>query len=258
MGLFPFRRRKRADAYGELPYGLWEAARSGRPALSSLPEADAAALRRLAAWFVDTKDFVPIGAASLRESDVATIAVLACLPILRLGAAWYDDWSTVLVAPDGFVHSMTSVDSAGVVTEYDDELSGRVTEMGPVLLSLPDARASGLGDGYNVVVHEMAHKLDERDGVLDGCPPLPRSMSRRAWREAFAAAYADFVERVEGSARRGRLNRSSRLPMDEYAAESPDEFFAVACESFFDAPARLERGYPAVSALLGEFFSGGR
>ncbi|PKL24911.1 MAG: hypothetical protein CVV47_06370 [Spirochaetae bacterium HGW-Spirochaetae-3] len=258
MGFFPFKRRKRADDYDELGPGLWESARSGRPALSSLGDDDAAALRRLAAWFVDTKDFVPIGGSSLRESDAATIAVLACLPILRLGAAWYDDWSTILVAPDGFVHSMTSVDAAGVVTEYEDELSGRVTELGPVILSLPDVLGSGFGDGYNVVVHEMAHKLDERDGALDGCPPLPRSIGRRAWREAFEAAYGDFLGRVERGAKRARLKRSSRLPLDEYAAESPEEFFAVACETFFDAPARLERAYPAVFSLLREFFSGGQ
>jgi len=126
-----------------------------------------------------------------------------------------------------------------------------------VLFSLPDVRESGFGDGYNVVVHEMAHKLDERDGGLDGCPPLPRSMSRRAWRAAFGDAYADFQVRVARSSSGRRVGRASRLPLDEYAAESPDEFFAVACEAFFDAPQRLEAAYPEVYELLGRFFSGG-
>ena len=129
--------------------------------------------------------------------------------------------------------------------------------MGPVLLSMADVRASGHGDGYNVVVHEMAHKLDERDGALDGCPPLPRSMSRRAWKAAFAPAYDDFCSRVEREGRGRRRLRSSRLPLDEYAAESPEEFFAVACETFFDAPHRIRAAYPDVMTQLATFFSGG-
>ncbi|HOZ71705.1 MAG TPA: zinc-dependent peptidase [Spirochaetales bacterium] len=257
MGIFSFLRRRRPGDYDELRIELWDAVRAGRPAFASLTPEDCSALRRMASWFIDVKDFVALGGVRVDEGDEATIALLACLPVLRLGAGWYDDWSTILAAPDGFVHRMTSVDGAGVVTEYDDLLSGRVTELGPVLFSLPDVRESGFGDGYNVVVHEMAHKLDERDGGLDGCPPLPRSMSRRAWRAAFGDAYADFQVRVARSSSGRRVGRASRLPLDEYAAESPDEFFAVACEAFFDAPQRLEAAYPEVYELLGRFFSGG-
>jgi hypothetical protein len=253
---FPFFGRKDAGSYDELDAAAWEDVRTGRPALAALDAGEASTLRRLASWFIAVKDFVPTGELVPDARDKALIALLACLPILRLGARWYDDWSTVLVAPDSFIHPMTDVDDAGVVTEYDDELSGRVTELGPVLLSLADVRASGLGDGYNVVVHEMAHKLDERDGSLDGCPPLPRGMSRRAWRDAFGAAYADFLNRLERGPRHGRSTRASRLPLDEYAAESPEEFFAVACEAFFDTPHRLRDAYPAVHDLLGHFFSG--
>ncbi|MBU0926588.1 MAG: zinc-dependent peptidase [Spirochaetes bacterium] len=256
MGFFSFLRRKDPESYAELDAVSWEAVRSKRPALVSLGADDAAALRRLASWFLDAKTFVPIGGAAPGGVDKATVAALACLPILRLGASWYDDWSTILLTPSGFKHSMTSVDEAGVVTEYEDELSGRVTELGPVLLSLSDVRESGYGDSYNVVVHEMAHKLDERDGALDGCPPLPRSIRRREWKDAFSSAYDDFKGRVENRARRGRWNRSTRLPLDEYAAESRDEFFAVACEAYFDAPDRLQLAYPEVFGLMGRFFSG--
>jgi len=257
MGLFSFLRRRKPEDYDELRVELWDAVRAGRPAFAELTDDEGSALRRMASWFVDVKDFVALGGARIDEADEATIALFACLPVLRLGPRWYDDWSTILAAPDGFVHRMTSVDDAGVVTEYDDELSGRVTELGPVLLSLPDVRESGFGDGYNVVVHEMAHKLDERDGALDGCPPLPRSMSRRAWRATFGDAYADFQVRAARSSSGRRAGRASRLPLDEYAAESPDEFFAVACETFFDAPRRLRSGYPEVYAQLASFFAGG-
>jgi Mlc titration factor MtfA (ptsG expression regulator) len=255
MGFFSFLTRKPADGYPELSAPLWDGVRSGRPALAALDDAGVSRLRRLSSWFLAVKEFVPIGGAAPDGLDEATIAVLACLPIVWLGPAWYDDWTTVLVAPAGFVHSMVDVDGAGVVTEYDDELSGRVTEMGPVLLSLADVRDSGRGDGYNVVIHEMAHKLDGRDGALDGCPPLPRSMSRAAWAAAFAAAYGDFLGRVGRGGRGGRRSRASRLPLDEYAADSPEEFFAVSCEAFFDTPHRLRDAYPEVFGLLTGFFA---
>jgi MtfA peptidase len=254
--LFPFFRRKDGEAHDELDSASWDAVRSGRPALAALDPAEASSLRRLASWFIAAKDFVPTGELVPDALDKATIALLACLPILRLGRRWYDDWSTILVAPDSFIHPMADIDNAGVVTEYDDELSGRVTELGPVLLSLADVRASGLGDGYNVVIHEMAHKLDERDGSLDGCPPLPRGLGRALWRDAFGAAYDDFRGKVEHRPRRGTSSRASRLPLDEYAAESPEEFFAVACEAYFDTPHRLLGAYPAVHSLLDRFFSG--
>ena len=253
MGVFSFLRRKTPEDYPELPEPLWRTASRDRPALLSLAPADAALARRTASWFLETRDLRPMEGAAPRDGDLAILALLASLPVLRLGVRWYDDWKTVFLAPDGFVHTMTDVDGSGVVTEYDDELSGRVTELGPILLSLPDIRESGLGDGYNVVIHELAHKLDERDGELDGCPPLPRSIPSRRWTEVFSAAYEDFTTRAGAGRRRGR-RRSSRLPLDEYAAESPDEFFAVACEHFFDTPRRLRDAYPDMYGLLAAFF----
>jgi Mlc titration factor MtfA (ptsG expression regulator) len=46
----------------------------------------------------------------------------------------------------------------------------------------------------------------------------------------------------------------SCLPLDDYAAESPAEFFAVASESFFSDPLPLSRAYPAFHALLTRFY----
>jgi hypothetical protein len=108
---FPFFGRKDPGSYSELDAVLWDDVRSGRPALSSLDDTDASALRRLASWFIATKSFVPTGDVVPDEMDKAVIALLACLPILRLGARWYDDWSTILVAPDSFIHPMSDVDT---------------------------------------------------------------------------------------------------------------------------------------------------
>jgi len=111
-------------------------------------------------------------------------------------------------------------------------------------------------DGYNVVIHEMAHKLDGRDGVYDGCPPLHRGMDFDAWRDAFRASYESLRSSLERPApRRGRGSRAKRGPrIDSYAAASPDEFFAVACEYFYERPALLRSEYPEVYRQLTLFF----
>lgn len=251
-------RKKRPGDYPPVSEGEWLEASDGRPALRSLPGADAARLRQLAGWFLATRDWIDAGDARPERADRVSISLLACLPILRLGHSWYDGWSTVVITQDSFADRVVSMDGAGVVTEYDDELSGLATGMGPVVLSLRDVRESGYPDGFDVVIHEMAHKLDERDGEANGCPPLPRGIGSEEWRAAFSSAYGDFRGRV-GRSRGGRSRRSAtgRLPLDEYAAESPEEFFAVACEHFFHTPRRLELAYPAVHRLLSEFFGSG-
>ena len=52
---------------------------------------------------------------------------------------------------------------------------------GPVLVSWRDVRMAG--DGYNVVIHELFHKLDMRNGDADGIPPLPSRAAKQHWEE---------------------------------------------------------------------------
>lgn len=59
-----------------------------------------------------------------------------------------------------------------MVHEYEDIASGEAWEGGPVLISWHDAQMVN-DDGYNVVIHEFAHKLDMLNGRLMALPPLP-------------------------------------------------------------------------------------
>jgi Mlc titration factor MtfA (ptsG expression regulator) len=100
-------------------------------------------------------------------------------------------------------------------------------------------------DGSNVVVHEIAHKLDMLDGEADGTPRLPRGITTREWVTTMQPAY-DRLVRAVGHGHEG--------PIDPYAAESVDEFFAVLSELHFSDPATLRRAEPAVAALLARFY----
>ena len=100
-------------------------------------------------------------------------------------------------------------------------------------------------DGHNVVIHELAHKIDFLDGEADGTPPLPSAEARRAWVAAFAPAYL---------AHRDRMDRNKRSFLDDYAATNEAEYFAVATEAFFEKPKPLARQLPDVYEQLRAFY----
>lgn len=215
-------------------------------------------LRELSTIFLAEKLFDPVGGVELSEELKVSIAAQACLPLLGLDMDWYSDWSTIIVTPREYDVRKRDVDEAGVVHEYDDEFSGEAFDLGPVALSRVDIEASGWGDGYNVVIHEMAHKLDALNGEYDGSPALRQGMSPAAWQSTFGAAYEDLRSRLASPAsrkpRKGKLRKSGSPRIDAYAAEGPDEFFAVACEYFFERPELLRSEYPDVYGQLLLYF----
>jgi Mlc titration factor MtfA (ptsG expression regulator) len=111
--------------------------------------------------------------------------------------------------------------------------------------------------GYNVVIHEFAHKLDMRSGDPNGYPPLHKAMSASQWKKAFAGAYEDFcarVDKAEALPQRRMQAALDALPMDPYAAQSAGEFFAVGSEAFFETPELLAPAYPAMYEQLRLFY----
>jgi Mlc titration factor MtfA (ptsG expression regulator) len=253
---FRFARRRRILERSPIDDELWGWAIKEHKIFRWLGDSDRSRLRELSTVFLAEKVFDPVDGVKLDDELKVSIAAQACLPLLGLDIDWYSDWSTIMVTPREYDVRKRDVDEAGVVHEYDDEFSGEAFDLGPVALSRVDVEASGWGDGYNVVIHEMAHKLDGRDGAFDGCPPLHPGMDYGAWREAFRGAYESLRSSLERpAARRGRTNRAKRGPrIDSYAAESPDEFFAVACEYFYEKPALLRSEYPEVYRQLALFF----
>jgi Mlc titration factor MtfA (ptsG expression regulator) len=163
--------------------------------------------------------------------------------VLNLGLDYYRGWVEVIVYPDEFVAEYEYVDEAGVAHHIEEPMTGESWERGPVIISWADVQEAGYG--YNVVIHEFAHKLDMLNGEPNGFPPLHADMQRAAWAEAFTQAYDDFC---------GRVDTRLDIVMDEYAAESPAEFFAVASETFFEAPAAMKDAYPDVYAQLARFY----
>lgn len=221
---------------------LWRALRRDIPLLAALDDERADRLRGLTALFLRDKVITPLASLALDDAQRATLAALCCLPLLEFGAEGLHGWAQVLVYPDAFRVDRRHVDAAGVMHEWQDELAGESWEYGPLVLSWADV-ASDLAnprEGYCVAVHEMVHKLDALDGALDGTPPLPRAWQRE-WARDFQQAYDAFAARVD---------RDEDTAIDPYAAEAPEEFFAVCSEYHFSDPALLEREMPVVAAQL--------
>ncbi len=110
---------------------------------------------------------------------------------MRPDADYYPGLDTVLIYPEAFVVDHDVEDEHGFVHGGEDELAGESWQRGVVVLSWQDvSHEAGARNGYNVVLHEFAHQLDELTGEADGCPPLADPLLAARWPETFGAAFA--------------------------------------------------------------------
>ena len=240
---------------------LWRSATAAWLFMRGLAQEEQARLKALSEGFLAGKHFSGTHGLEVSEAMRVEVAAQACILVLELGIEWYEGWSEIIVYPSQFAPEREVVDEAGVVHLTNDPMAGEAWLGGPVVLSYEDVALAAdeeqRVDGYNVVIHEFAHKLDMRNGDPNGFPPLHAGMSAPAWKEAFSTAYEDFCRKVDAAERLpGHRMQAAldALPMDPYAAESASEFFAVGSEAFFETPELLAPAYPAVYEQLRQFY----
>ena len=223
----------------------WVALLERYPFTRPLSAEERSRLREQVILFLDEKTIV--GARGLEVDDEMRLAIAAqaCMLILNLDLDFYRGWSEVIVYPGEFVAEYDYMDHDGVQHHVEEPMTGESWLTGPVILSWADAERRGEAQGYNVVIHEFAHKLDMLNGAANGCPPLHAGMSRDEWTRVFDAAYRHFCGRVEGGEETG---------VDPYAAEAPAEFFAVLSEAFFEIPGIVRAEHPEVYGQLVAFY----
>jgi Mlc titration factor MtfA (ptsG expression regulator) len=243
-------RRERILGRSTLDESAWRAVTGRYSFTRALGGEERARLRELVVLFLHEKSIVGAAGLDVRDEMRIGIAAQACMLILNLDLGWYRGWTEIIVYPDEFLAEYDYVDEDGVAHHVREPMSGESWSTGPVILSWADTEQADSGSGYNVVIHEFAHKLDMLNGEANGFPPLHPEMSRAAWSGAFEAAYADFCRRASGERVNGR--RESRI--DEYASENPAEFFAVFSEAFFEIPRAVRDEYPDVYEQLSAFY----
>jgi Mlc titration factor MtfA (ptsG expression regulator) len=241
------RRDERAAARRAIPDALWNATLARLPFVAARDEATRTRLRRLSSLFLDRKEFSGAQGFVVTDEIALAVAVQACLPVLELGLDQYDGFVGIVMHADAVVAPREFTDEHGIVHAYDEELAGEAMEGGPLMLSWADVLPDRAQDDmpYNVVIHEFAHVLDLRDGQADGVPLLASTAERRAWLDVLMPEYDAFSERVVCG---------HDTVLDPYGAQAPDEFFAVASEAFFVAPAALKEEQPALYRLLASYY----
>ncbi|TPV33542.1 DgsA anti-repressor MtfA [Pantoea anthophila] len=218
-----------------------------QPIFSLLSEDEQQALTVLAQRFLQQKKLVPLEGTALDELRSVRIALLFSLPVLKLGLEWLDGFHDVLIYPEPFKVDDQWQDEDGLVHSAPAVHAGQSWTQGPVVLNWLDIQDSFDLSGFNLVIHEVAHKLDARgSGYTSGVPVIPlRDVAQ--WEKDLHAAMAEIESEVE-------LVGEQAATIDPYAASDPAECFAVLSEYFFTAPVLLAERFPAMYQHLRQFY----
>ena len=218
------------------------------PLVARLPADLQRQLRQRMQVFIAEVPF--IGCQGLEVTDAMRVVVAAqgCLLLLNRPQAEFVGLRQVLLYPGPFRVRRKGVDEAGLHSEHEQVLSGESWEQGQVILSWPDclSGAADASDGVNVVIHEFAHQLDQEGGVANGAPPdaLRQRQWSAVWSQSFEQIRRGFYDLAEG-----------QQPLfGDYALSDPAEFFASACEVFFERGTDLQAQHPQLYAELQTFF----
>lgn len=200
--------------------------------------------------FIAEKSFLGCGGLHITEEMRVVIAAQACLLILNRATDYFGKVRQILVYPGAFVVNRSTVDGAGVQQEQRQALTGESWSQGQVILSWQDTLegAAVADDGFNVVIHEFAHQLDQENGAAQGAPPPTLGNTHhnpQRWSEVFHAAYSQLQAEVRHGVD-GLLNH--------YGAQDPAEFFAVVSETFFEQGQALKMEYPALYRELRGYY----
>jgi MtfA peptidase len=223
-----------------------QAMHTAAPLSSRLPASLKPRHEGLTQLLLSEKTYEGADGQEITEEIRLCIAAQAALLQLRKDADYFPGLDTILVYPDAFIVDHDQYDEeTGLVTSEEADLSGESWTRGVVVLAWADVqREARARDGFNVVLHEFAHQLDDQTGTADGTPLLPDALLAERWASAFQNALEEH---------RVLLRKDQHVLFDEDSAESPTEFFATAVELFFEYPIDLKQEYPAAYSVLAEY-----
>lgn len=199
------------------------------PLLASLSFTEQQTLTRLAMSFLQQKRLVPLAGFAPDELTSARISLLFCLPVLRRGIELLDGFYDVLIYPQPFIPDDAWEDDSVLLLPQGSRHAVPDWKQGPVILNWLDIRDSFDASGFNIIIHEVAHKLDIRSGGVANGVPLSDVREIAGWEYDLHAAMNSIQDEID------TLGEEA-CSIDAMAATHPAECFAVLSEYFFSAP----------------------
>jgi Mlc titration factor MtfA (ptsG expression regulator) len=230
-------RRRKREAALSMPFPPeWRSfLNASSPVYRRMPEDLRRRLEPVVRSFLRDIRFVGCNGLTVTDEMRVLIATQACMLIVARNPRAYRDLMSVLLYPEEFVVNRRDEDEAGVVTEFEDVLSGESHDTSRIVLSWRDVIEPPAEDELcNVVLHEFAHYLDSSVGG-DFTDLESRHESLQDWHDILEAEFNDHADAVD--------NDEETLINPE-GAEHPSEFFAYATEVFFEAPDALKEHHP--------------
>ncbi len=188
--------------------------------------------------FIAEKDWEGCYGLTINSEIQLVIAAQAAMMLVGIENYCFEGVRTLLVYPSSFRRETRQ----GMIVSETSRI-GEAWHRGPLVLSWSDIEH--VIPGRNVVVHELAHVLDGLDGEMGGIPVFGDEESAQRWQRVMEQGLKQLTADLQ--ARR-------RTFLDPYAATSQAEYFAVACETFFELPAELRRVHPDLYRCLTDYF----
>ena len=217
------------------------------PLYTALPHDHRIKLKRKISEFIPSVYWEGAKGLELNEKMIVLIAAQACLLIINMEGLPFRRLKTVIVFPEAFVHESTETDEGGIHTDSRHRVSGLSFDSGTVSLAWKETQVGGrcMHDGYNLFFHEFSHQLDQASGYANGAPVLRRPEYYGEWYEVMR----DEFERLIEDSSKGRVTL-----LDDYGAEDPAEFFAVATETFFEKARKMRKHYPDLYRVMKQYY----
>jgi MtfA peptidase len=248
LGTWPFRARRRKILFHRpLSKKLEGFIKKNVPIYVKMPDDLKMELHGHINVLMAEKNFEGCGGLKMTDEIRATICAQAAILLIGRKAIYFPKLSSILVYPTSFVVKEIDDFGAGIVEE-DTVMDGESWDTGAIVLAWDQVTKTGDDnyDGYNLVIHEFAHQLDIEDGLTDGVPLLKDPTARKRWSEILGREY----KKLKKKAKSGK-----KSILDDYGAVAPEEFFAVATETFFEKPKELKSKIHDLYRELSKFYN---
>lgn len=215
------------------------------PVLEVLPDEVLSRVLQATRVMVAERDWQAPRAEKVHQQQRTIIAAQAALLLAGNEGYYFDRVTSIVVRKESFQHAHWRAGSG--ILSGAAKLDGEAHQYGAIVLAWPGvvSGASDPRDGQNLVVHEFAHHLDGLDGNMGGVPPLPTKQESDRFRSVIESSFKQFKEDLQ----------SFESPLlDDYAAESMAEFFAVSSENFFERPRELQAWNEPLYEILAGFY----